>query len=780
VSRRPEGEPFLRVNRVAWDHGILGVGTEEKLTAFVECLGGEGAEATGVAATLSLPEGVRSVGGSVRELGSMPTGTSRTVEWTVVADSEARGEARVEMRSENCAPVSGRGRAVFLKPFAQLHPAVRPGGAVYYVDSAGGSNANSGASPGSAWEDFTPINGRTLNAGDRLLIKRGSVINQILQVSARGRADNWAEIGAYGTGPRPAIRRNWHIADRCALIIDPDYLWIHGLYVTCAASGILVHYSQNGHAGLFIEDCIASHIEGRYGGYLNSTGIPEWRDIPELEPEGYCGIMVHGARASDVTFRNCEMFHTSSAFLAAGERTTVERVFAHDCYVHNTSPHPYVVNTENAILQDCVLEASGGHASRGTMGIMLGGTNGFRIRNCTIRRMPDSLSADQGGVDYEAGGDGCLVDGCTFEDNAGAAIEVLGLRSPQTRNLEIRNSRFIRNNWVRKGWGPAEIYIWEDGANPNPSIVCSHGTVHGNGYVLLPGVEFFSNRANALTWWRLSGNTEYATPEELRRAMPYNEPPAVEAGEDIHTDTLSIQMAGTVKDDGRPAGKSLKAQWEVLEGPGEVTFANEASPTTRATFGKTGDYLLRLVGDDAELWTSDMVAVHVLPKGTSVAKAWEFNTQLDKEGWTEGDLGTRDRQEGAKDYEVTKPVKYVSGGYYVVATENSANACLLSPDGLGLDTAKYKTIRVRFQNHTPASRMRFSFATAADPEWNEANAATFDVTPNDNGPRDYAVDMSGAPGWKGPLKRLRFDLATGSGLTGTCRIDYLWVDSSQR
>ena len=35
---------------------------------------------------------------------------------------------------------------------------------------------------------------------------------------------------------------------------------------------------------------------------------------------------------------------------------------------------------------------------------------------------------------------------------------------------------------------------------------------------------------------------------------------------------------------------------------------------------------------------------------------------------------------------------------------------------------------------------------------------TFEVIANDNGPREYAVDMSAAPGWTGTLKQLRLDL----------------------
>ena len=780
VSGKPEGKPYLQVQRIVWDHAILSIGKEEKVSALVEARGSEGLEVRDATASIILPKGIKCAGDKTRELGTLPTGAKKTVEWTVIADTETSGKVTVVMKAPDCAQASKRG-FVFAGSFTQLFPAVKNIATTYYIDSVNGLNGNPGTSPDSPWKDFTNINGKTLGAGDRLLIKRGSVINQELRVSAKGAKDNWAEIGAYGTGTRPTIRRNWHISDRCVLITDPDYLWVRGLYVTCAASGIYVSYSQPNHAGLFIDDCIASHIEGRYSGYLNSTGIPEWRDIPWLDPDGYCGIMVGGSSAKDITFSNCEMFHTSSAFRIKGERVTLDRMFAHSCYVHNTCPHPYLVDTRKSMMKNCVLNASGGHASRGTMGIMLGGMYGMILFNNTIRNMPDSLTWDQGGVDFESGGNCCLIDHCTFENNAGAAIEVLGLQSPQAKNVEIRNSRFIKDNWVKKNWGPAEIYIWESaGKNSDPNIVCSDGTIHGNGYVLVPGVAFYANKAEALTSWRLFDNAQYQTAEELRKAMPLNDPPDVDAGDAVYSDKLTLQLAGSVKDDGRPAGARLKIQWEVLEGPAsaEVSFENEASSTTKATFAKPGDYLLRLVGDDSELWTSDMVAVHVLPKGASAAKAWEFNRQLDKEGWTEENLGTRDRKEGTKDYEVTKPVKYVSGGYYIVCVEKSTNACLLSPEDLSLDISKHKTITVRFHNHTPAASMRFSFTTEASPDWNEANGQFFEVTPNDNGPREYAADMSKAPGWKGKLKQLRFDFATGAALTGTCRIDYVRIDSS--
>jgi len=776
VSSKPQGGPFLQVTRILQQHIA---GEKVKLSAVVECLGSADREAKSVVARLVLPSGVKSLENSIYELGTIAGDSSRTLEWTLHPETEGAFEVEVQLTAANCPPSSRKTWIALRSPFKPLTPVVRPGGVSYYIDSVRGSNNNSGLSPQSPWRDFTNINGKVLNPGDRLLLKRGSVINQQLQVSAHGAVDNWVEIGAYGTGPRPIIRRNWSVVDRCALIEDPDYLWVHSLVLSCAGSGLLVNYTESGHVGLVIEDCIAYHIEGRYGGYRGSPGIPEWRDLPDLQPFGYCGIEVGGHPAREITFRQCEMFHLSSGFLAKGEKVMLDRIFVHDSYVHNTNPHPYLVSTNNAVIQNSVFDASGGHASRGTMGIMLGGTNGLTIRNCTFRNMPDAGCADQGGIDFEAGGNGCLVDSCTFENNAGAAIEVLGLVSPQTTNVEICNSRFIRNNWVKKGWGPAEIYVWEDGAHPDPHIVCSDGTIHHNGFVLVPGVSFFSNRAESFTLWRLSENTQYTSPEELRRAMPLNDPPIVEAGEDICSDQTSIQLRGMVKDDGQPADKRLLARWEVLEAPGAVTFADDRSPVTRATFATPGDYLLRLVGDDGELWTSDMIAVHVLSRGTSVAKAWEFNRQLDKEGWTEVDLGTQKRQEGSKHYEVSEPVKYVSGGFYIVAIENSSNGHLLSSANLGVNISKHRTIRVRFMNHTPARQMRFAFTTDSQPTWNDANSKTFTVIPNDTGPREYAVDMSDLAGWTGTLRQLRFDLATGTPLTGTCRIDYIMIDNSR-
>jgi hypothetical protein len=714
----------------------------------------------------------------------MPTGTEKTIAWGVEANTPILGAAEIQVTAAGAPRLMARHPLVFFPsedglPASESLPptaASAPHATTYYIDSAAGSNARAGTSPDAAWKDFTNINGRVLGPGERLLLRRGSVFNQELDVSARGTAEDWAEIGAYGTGARPILRRNWDIDDRCVLVRNPDFLRIRSLVVCHAGKGLIVSYTQGGHRGLVIEDCIAHHIEGLYR--PNAHGIPEWQDRRGATGDGLnhsAGIAIAGAPARDLVLRDCEMFQCSSGYFVRGDDVLIDRVYCHDNYVHNTSPHPFLVDVHRALLRNSIFDASGWHASAGTMGIMLGDPQGLIIRNCYFRNQPDSGSADEGGIDFENRGNGCLIDHCTFENNAGAAIEVLGLKSPQTTNIEIRRSRFIQNNTAKK-LGPAEIYVW--GQLRDPSVCCSTGTVQGNGYVLLPGIEFFVNEAPRLTSWTLRDNTAYQSVAEIDRAMPFNRPPVVDAGPDLRTDQRRVALAGRVRDDGQPAGRRLSIAWELLEGPGRVAFDDARAPATMATFDQPGDYLLRLVADDGELWSSARVAVHILPPGTSVVAAWEFNKNLDKEGWTEVTPGTRLRQIPNPDWPTTShPVKIVAGGYYVLAIEESHDAHLLSADHLGLDLTGKETITLCFQNHTPATRMRLKFTTEVEPVWDEAKSRAFAVVANDSQCRTYCLDLSTVPAWKGRLRQLRLDLATGQPLTGTCRIDYIWISS---
>jgi hypothetical protein len=296
----------------------------------------------------------------------------------------------------------------------------------------------------------------------------------------------------------------------------------------------------------------------------------------------------------------------------------------------------------------------------------------------------------------------------------------------------------------------------------------------------VPGVAFFTNQVPALTRWALTNNTEFATAQALDKAVPLNNPPTVEAGREVWTDRTTVRLAGRVADDGKPTGRRLTATWELLDGPGTVAFREPGNPTTKADFSAWGDYTLRLKGDDGELWRSSRTVVHVLPPHTATARAWTFETPLDKEGWTDWNLGTKDESFLDQKWScISRPVRLVAGGAYIVALKDAPDAHLLSPDALGVNLGKNGFVAIRFQNHTPATHMRLWFTTQDAPIWDAKHSQAFAVTPDDAAARLYILDLRGVAGWSGELKQLRLDLSDGSPLTGTCRIDYLWIGQAR-
>jgi hypothetical protein len=94
-----------------------------------------------------------------------------------------------------------------------------------------------------------------------------------------------------------------------------------------------------------------------------------------------------------------------------------------------------------------------------------------------------------------------------------------------------------------------------------------------------------------------------------------NQAPVVEAGVNltVSSPTSTVQLAGTVSDDGIPAlPGTLSAQWSQVSGP-EATFADARFPETTARLSDSGTYVFRLSVSDGEKTSSDDVTVTLLP-----------------------------------------------------------------------------------------------------------------------------------------------------------------------
>jgi RHS repeat-associated protein len=102
-------------------------------------------------------------------------------------------------------------------------------------------------------------------------------------------------------------------------------------------------------------------------------------------------------------------------------------------------------------------------------------------------------------------------------------------------------------------------------------------------------------------------------------AEAINHAPIVNAGADQAIPlSYSLQLQGSVSDDGHPAGHGISSTWAIVSGPGSVSFSNGSSLTTILNFTTPGVYVLRLTATDSDLSASDEVTITVLPDDQTV------------------------------------------------------------------------------------------------------------------------------------------------------------------
>src|SRR5687768_17060748 len=100
--------------------------------------------------------------------------------------------------------------------------------ASYYLDPAG-DDARTGTAPEQAWRTFDKVNSLTLQAGDRLHLRRGGRWEGTLSPRGSGTPENPIRLSAFGEGSRPLIDGG----SRPAVLLGDQEGWtIEGLEAT--------------------------------------------------------------------------------------------------------------------------------------------------------------------------------------------------------------------------------------------------------------------------------------------------------------------------------------------------------------------------------------------------------------------------------------------------------------------------------------------------------------------------------------------------------------------
>src|SRR5262249_27106723 len=96
-----------------------------------------------------------------------------------------------------------------------------------------------------------------------------------------------------------------------------------------------------------------------------------------------------------------------------------------------------------------------------------------------------------------------------------------------------------------------------------------------------------------------------------------NNPPSVVAGPDqtITLPTNTVSLNGSSSDDGVPAGRSMSYGWGGVRGRGTVAFSDPTALSTNAQFSAVGQYVVRLVVSDTQLFGYDDTTIMVTSSG---------------------------------------------------------------------------------------------------------------------------------------------------------------------
>ena len=155
--------------------------------------------------------------------------------------------------------------------------------------------------------------------------------------------------------------------------------------------------------------------------------------------------------------------------------------------------------------------------------------------------------------------------------------------------------------------GSTMTVSWSQVSGPGAAVFAAPGTLLTS--VQLPVVGTYVLRLTV-------SDSQLSTVDDVQVVrQPPNQAPVVDAGPDrsISLPTSSTLLVGSATDDSQPVGVTLTYSWTVVSGPGAVALSAPASPTTQATFGTVGTYVLRLTVSDSEHSGSDEVSVELMP-----------------------------------------------------------------------------------------------------------------------------------------------------------------------
>ncbi len=239
------------------------------------------------------------------------------------------------------------------------------------------------------------------------------------------------------------------------------------------------------------------------------------------------------------------------------------------------------------------------------------GNSGFSGAQLSISKGTHNLSGSVpfGVIDYGfADSDAYSYTGgvCYSQGEAGNTLQV----TPKTTSNPITSVvtlSAVVNDKYGSPLGGVGVTFQITGSNPTSATVTTDST----------GTATFTYRGNTIGSDSVVAFADSASDSAIVSWIGNgpNQPPIVSAGpnQNLFLPISTLQLVGSVIDDGLPVGETLTKQWSQLSGPASVSFGTATQAVTTATFSQAGTYVLQLSASDSMLSATSNVTVTVFP-----------------------------------------------------------------------------------------------------------------------------------------------------------------------
>jgi hypothetical protein len=384
----------------------------------------------------------------------------------------------------------------------------------YHVSSSSGNNSNAGTS-GAPWADFTNVASRMpLLPGESVYLKAGDTFTQELNIRGKGTASTPIEIGRYGTGNNPIIRRTNKSTERAITWNNASHGRVSGIDVENSKLGVYLRYewTDSGSQNVTIEDCHFRDLD-------DGTLVPENHNYEYAFSDA---IFIGGqawntaefaTRVNNVTIRNCtatrcaHLFGTSWYYPGIF-KSRVTNLYIEDCWaIDNSFGSISLINVDGGWAKR--VHAIGGGKVDSWAGNTLGmiqSSKNFLIEDCEFGGIDRAQSADGCGFDFEGNTENVTFQNNTVHHNDAAGLLILTTEGLNT-GLVITGNTFYSN--ARDPWNSEINSEIQGNTTGGTGVITNNGIYRGDG-----SINFLSPSSN-WSGFSIVGNRqlEYASVE---------------------------------------------------------------------------------------------------------------------------------------------------------------------------------------------------------------------------------------------------------------------------